>query len=99
MLAFELKPMLAGSFGVAAFGLLLFGFAAVQQFEDPSVVMGAVDGSSKSLFPIGHHEMGISEFPSGDVLQSSVTPAISAQPPSALFEGLRLNVQPVSFPR
>ncbi len=100
MLAFELKPMLVGSFGVAAFGLLLFGFAAVQQFEEPTAVMGAVDGTSRSLFPVGHHEkMAISEFPNGDVLQSSITPAISTQPPSALFEGFRLNVQPVSFSR
>jgi hypothetical protein len=94
---FELKPVLAGGFGVAAFGLLLFRLVALQQFEETPLAMGGVDNVSRAMIPGANGGMALNQFPNGDVLQSSVNPAMNTQPPSALFDGFHFNVQQASF--
>ena len=94
---FELRPVLSGGFGVAAFGLLLFRLVALQQFEETPLAMGGVDNLSRAIIPAANGGIALNQFPNGDDLQSSVNPAMNTQPPSALFDGFHLNVQQVSF--
>ena len=95
--AFELKPVLAGGFGVSAFGLLFLGLVAFQQFEETPVSIGVADNGSRTTNPTENGELVLNQFPNGDVLQSSINPAISTQPASGLFPGFHLNVQAASF--
>jgi hypothetical protein len=97
MQAFELKPVLAGSFGVAAFGLLLFGLVAFQQLEETPVAMAPAANESREMIPSSLGAMALNQLPSGDILQSSINPVINSQPSSALFDGFSLDVQRVSL--
>ena len=94
---FRGKPVFAGGFAVATFGLLLFGLVAFQQLDETPVAMVTVANDSMAMIPSAHAGMALNQFPTSDVLQSSINPAINAQPPSALFDGFHLNVQSVSL--
>jgi hypothetical protein len=92
--AFELEPVLTGSFGVAAFGLLLFGLVIFERLEDTSA--GSLASGSRATIPSANGDVAVNQFPTGEILQSSIDPAINTQPPNALFDGFQLNVQRAS---
>ena len=95
--SFQLKPALASGFGVAAFGLLLFRLVALQQFEEMPLAMVGADNISRTMVSAANSDIALNQFPSGDLAQSSINPAMNTQPSSAMFDGFHLNVQAVSF--
>ena len=100
----QLKPVFASGLGIVALGILAFRLVAFQQFEPKMFAMvseknvpSEMISTPRDMVPAETDGMALNQIPTGDVLPSSVNPAINTQPPSALFAGFHLNVQTAAF--
>ena len=95
----QLRPRLAGGFGVGVFGLLLAGLVVFQKLDQTPMAIGPAANEPRAMIPAANDDVAFNQIPTGDVLQSSINPVLNPQLPSALFDGFRLNVRPVADQR
>ena len=92
--AFEVKPILAGVFGVVVCGLMLSGIIYSQRLEPATVT--ASPSPSEALFTGVPKTWGI-EQPAPPMLIASTNPLVEPKIPTSIFDVIQPPVQPVNF--